>query len=321
MESKTRRILCIVNSMRCWYLGFTLALGMTACFSDPPEADAENDDDDGTGTESSTTSVSTSGPSSATSPSTASGTTSTTNTTMPTTNTTPAMTDGPGTTADPTRATSGTESSTTEAPGESESVGNPDECAGAGHVVFLSFDEVTLANGNVDDASSNESALFAGAYPAYTSMNRGPMVNALRNVFSDYDVCITEQRPPGEDYDMVVLTSLAEGAIVGYSVPDCSNSQPFGNVAVALAPVGDMNGEAAGYAVAGLIGNMLGLENVMDGSGDVMELFIGSNKSGLEFRDMCLPKASMSGSFRCAEFACGVDDQNSKAYLTTFLNL
>ncbi len=243
----------------------------TGCFSDPPPVSNGGTSSEATGTEGnsaeSTTSTSTEGEAESErsgSGGTSGGTGST-------------GTDGFGTQG------SGIDPDTE---GETENTGadtgNVEDCAAT---VYLNFDGVTLTAGGVDNSAQNVSAI------GFEELTQGPLmpfagptdpiVAAVSDHLSPFNVCLVTTRPASGDYEMVVITSSEpplKFVTALSATADCGNSNMreisfvFGLDAADLAT-----------AISSRVGFHIGLENATNPA-DIMGP---PGAPGPEFIDVC----------------------------------
>lgn len=141
-------------------------------------------------------------------------------------------TDASGVTATPTD----TADSSSEGPGNegsSSSTGEPraDPCEDAAHYLFLQFEGAVLVDSliGVDNAPAGAVAnpLLEGEYGEYTPGDRAQVLALVREHYSPFNVCVTDQRPEALDFDMLVVTSDTQGGNpngLGFSDVDCGDA-------------------------------------------------------------------------------------------------
>jgi hypothetical protein len=149
-------------------------------------------------------------------------------------------------------------------------------------VLFVNFDGAMMVHGSSDDAPSNTTQFpeWAGEFPPYGDdpAAREATLQAVRDLFSQFDLGIVGERPAEGPYSMIMVGPKGQG---GYASMDCGDSH-HRNVGFAGLSASD---GGAGMSHARLIaheaGHTFGLDHVSDS-----EAIMGS---GMSFNDHCSP--------------------------------
>lgn len=183
--------------------------------------------------------------------------------------------------------------------------------------VFVQFDGVTLAHGDVDDAAVDRTAIAALAItlPGYAgdSMQRAAVLSAVRADWAAYAIDIVDVRPDGDDWSMVVVSSSAPlgAGVAGAAVLDCDDGRGTGDVVFAFDGDG-VDTRVLAATISQEVAHAYGLEHVDDPS-DLLHPLASSGDAA--FLDDCLPLVSGSSCDDVHQRHCDAGAQNSHAEL------
>ena len=195
-------------------VALSVSVSLVGCFDDPPSSSSSTASDSSTGSAQSTTDAA----------STTEGAEESTETADPSSS-------GIGTAAG--------SSSSTGSPGLGESSTGRDTmdtdepmpgCPPGSPFLFLIFEGIELLPSGLDIDNAPEAIVgdpaLAGVYGPYDEDDREELLELVRGHFAPAGICVTDQRPPTPDFDMIVVTTdtLGDGNALGFPNLDCGNT-------------------------------------------------------------------------------------------------
>lgn len=138
----------------------------------------------------------------------------------------------------------------------------------------------------------------AGTWPPYEDAQRAAkLLDAVRELYADFDVVVTDERPCERPYLRVVVGPFPRcGLGVGYAESSCERTIGHGLVYAKLDPESDRTVMQEAIVIAHEVGHALGLAHV-DNPYDVMHPSVGAGDK--VFLDQCSPMDPSSGADSC----------------------
>ncbi len=199
---------------------------------------------------------------------------------------------------------------------EKDEVCTPEGCQGG--VIFLNFDGPTMTHGSPDDATMDQTTLSsqAGLMNPFggSAQDHDTLVAEVSQVFADFSVYVTRERPYVAPYYMVVLGDNLDrpgGTLATIGCGAWTNPVGFAGVYD-----GDgLESTLRSKYVAHVVGHLIGLDHI-DDIGSIMGQTLGLSAT---FQDACLPLTASS----CPQHIdfCPDVQQNSYAELEATFGL
>jgi hypothetical protein len=209
-----------------------------------------------------------------------------------------------------------TEGGETGAPTSGDDTTGSDSGSAPAAVLFVNFDGVTLAGAAdyQDDATADVTGIpdLEGTWEAHDPGRRGAVFEGLQDGFAAFGIEVTDTRPAGGDYAMLVVTSSPTPmpGVVGLGISDCGDASP-NNVAIVFDDAAAFSTTQIINAALYQVGVGYGLNPVTD-PGDAMHNYVVDEP--LSFTDACLPVIEFAPCEPLTD-ACADGMQNSHAEL------
>ncbi len=191
------------------------------------------------------------------------------------------------------------------------------------NVIFVNFDEITMAATPGEDSQSDSTGIFPGQhFAAYggAMAERAAVMQAVRADWAAYNIVVVDQRPSSGDYTMNVTspTNPLGAGVLGIAPLDCHDAMP-NNVTFAFHGAQDGFGPAIQATTIGQeVAHSFGLEHV-DEPGDIMNPYNAGGDPA--FLDKCIDVVANGAPVLCgmqhAEHCGSQTSQNAHQELLT----